>query len=147
MTIFYKAIYNDGTSFAFSEDSVGTDDYKKIDRIKLVSFEVYRDTFLLHTLFLEPGQQLIVRRRVRERWGKRKNPNWKQGDDPAFQMIGFSEQLVFYMVGYHENIKGENKQSILLIYQDGHTEMISKWKEEPYSKPQFQEQELTNDCS
>lgn len=144
MTIFYKAIYNDGTSFAFSEDASGTNDYQKIDRTKLTSFEVYQDTRLLHILHLEPGQQLIVRRRVRERWGKRKNPNWKDGDDPAFQMIGFSEQFVFYMVGYQENVKGENKQSILLIYPDGHTEMISRWKEEPYSKPNLQQEELVS---
>lgn len=144
MTVFYKAIYNDGTSFSFSEDSVGTNDYQKIDRTKLTSFEIYNDTKLLHILHLEPKQQLIVRRRVREILKKRKNPNWKEGDDIKNAMIATQEQIVFYMVGFQENVKGENKQSILLIYQDGHTEMISRWKEEPYSKPNLQSQELVN---
>ena len=150
MTIFYKAIYNDGESFSWSEDSKGTNDYSKIDRTKLVKFEVYRDTFLLHTLHLEPRQKLIVRRRTQVRWGKRKNPNWKEGDDLSLSMIGFEETIIFYMIGYQEKIKGENHQSMLLIYEDGHTEMISKWKEEPFGKPQFQEQEMmveTNELS
>lgn len=144
LTVFYKAIYNDGTSFSFSEDSVGTNDYQKIDRTKLTSFEVYQDTRLLHILHLEPGQQLIVRRRVREVHKKRRNPLWKEGDDIKNAMISTVEQLVFYMIGYQENVKGENKQSILLIYPDGHTEMISRWKEEPYSKPNIHPEEIAN---
>ena len=128
MTMFYRANYSDGTHFTFSEDSEGKDDYKKIDRSKLVSFELYNDTKPMHTLHLEPGQRLIVRRRVLKQFGT------KGG-------VAFENLIILYLVGYQETIRGENRQNILVFYPDGHTESISQWKEEPLSCPSLQPQE------
>lgn len=141
MTIFYNAIYSDGTHFTFSEDSQNSKDYAKIDRTKLIAFEIYNDTKLLHKLHLEPNQRLIVRRRYLIQWGRRVNPDWKEGDDPEKRMIGFHNEFPVYLVGYQETIKGENRQSILIIHPDGHTEAISKWKNAPLDAVNLTEDE------
>jgi len=146
MTIFYKSIYNDGTSFTYSEDDKGTNDYKKIDRSKLIAFELYNDTKLLHVLHLDPGQRLICRRRVLKKWGRKHNPNWKEGDPENERMEGFQYVIILYLVGYQEKIKGENRQAITIIHQDGHTELMGKWKDAPYNPVNLieEEQELLN---
>ena len=149
MTIFYTANYNDGTKFSFSEDDAGKGDYKKIDRTKLKSFEVYNDTKLLHRLHLEPGQRLIARRRVQKKISGNIKRELMQIESPALQMAkireyeeqGLIPTIPIYLIGYQETIQGQNRQSITIIHQDGTTEMISAWKEEPLGPIQLLEEE------
>jgi hypothetical protein len=115
MTMVYKAIYSDGTNFSYSEDEQGTKPYYKIDHTKLIAFELYWDGKMIHRLNLEPQQRLIYTRRTQ---GK----------------LASNEKHVFYIVGFQENIRGENRQAITIIHEDGHTELISRWKNEPYGE-------------
>jgi len=113
MVMVYKAIYRDGTDFSYSEDEVGTNAFYKIDQSKLDIFELAWDGKIIHRLHMEPGQRLILARRT---YGR---------------LVG-GDIHVIYLVGYQENINGENRQAITIIHEDGHTELISKWKNEPF---------------
>ena len=141
MTIFLKAIYNDGTFFKYSEDNEGSEDYYKIDRIKLIAFELWLDDkSLVHRVNIEPNQRLIYRRRVAIKMGMDiMKKVLEYSDDPREQqnyirklaLEGKIPTIVVYVTGYQETIKGVNSQSLVAIYEDGHTEQFSKWKEAP----------------
>lgn len=127
----FSAIYNDQTSFSWDEDTANENAYPKIDRAKLLAFEVHDPKralespprqILIHRLHLEPGQRLIVRRRV---------------------MQGIMSDAIkwIYLVGYQEIIAGQNRQAITVIFQDGHTELIGSWKDVPFHSPKLMEAE------
>ena len=127
MTIFYKSIYNDGTSFIFSEDDAGKGDYAKIDRTKLTIEEVWQDAKLIHRLYLEQGQRLILRKRHLKKFNAAEFDELsKKGEIPLTGTI----QII--LIGYQETIKGQNKQAITAIFPDGHTELIGAWKVAPF---------------
>lgn len=115
MTMSYKANYRDGTDFSYSEDEVGTKPFYKIDQSKLESFELYWDGKMIHKLHLEQNQRLVLTRRTKGAFGS-------------------PEKTILYLVGYQETVNGENRQAITIIHEDGHTELISKWKAEPYGE-------------
>lgn len=149
MTIFYTAIYSDGTKFSFSEDDAGKGDYKQIDRTKLKSFEVYNDTKMIHRLHLEPGQRLIARRRVMKKITPDIRRILMQIESPSLQMkkikeleeLGLIPTIPIYMIGYQETVQGQNRQAITIIHQDGSTELISAWKEEPFGAFELMQEE------
>lgn len=130
MTIYYTSIYNDKTKFTFSVDEAGKGDYAKIDRSKLVALEIYNDAHLIHRLHLEPGQRLILRGRVVKKLQNSiffddKNKNASLEDLP-----GKLTRII--LCGYQENVKGESRQSMMVIFLDDfHTEHISEWKANP----------------
>lgn len=146
MTIFYKSIYNDGTSFVFSEDDVGKGDYSKIDRKKLIYEEIYDDTKLLHRLHLEAGQRLILRKKVVIPNFITFNPLIQDMDlNPEIKKLNGeipkSMMIPIILVGYQQTIRGENTQAITAIFPDGHTEHISKWKEVPFDAINLRQEE------
>lgn len=143
MTIFYKAIYNDGTFFNYSEDNEETKDYYKIDRTKLIAFELWNNNeTLIHRVNIEPGQRLINRRRVSIKFGMDLMKKAAEIKDPREQQkflrrcIEEGKALTFavYVTGYQETINGINHQNLLAIYEDGHTEQFSKWRDAPLDK-------------
>lgn len=147
MTFFYKSIYNDKTSFIFSEDDAGDGSYHKIDRTKLIIEEVYQDSKLLHRLHLEKGQRLILRKRVTV-------PNFLTYND-KLQDLDLNEEIKqnggeipkkmlipVVLIGYQETINGENHQAITAIFPDGHTEQYSKWKDAPMNEIPLIQSEL-----
>lgn len=138
MTLFFKAVYKDDTSFIFSLENVGGGDYAKIDRSKLSRMEIYDDAKPLHTLHIEDGQRLILRTRVLTTLNKRA---FLESEEPEIPLESFKQQRLI-LIGYQETIKGENRQSITVIFPDGHTEHISKWKPAPLNAVQLTEAEL-----
>ena len=141
MTIFLKAIYNDGTFFKYSEDNISTKDYYKIDRTKLIAFELWlEDKTLIHRVDIELGQRLIYRRRSALKLGMdilRKalefssDPREQQNYIRKLAAEGKIPTNVVYVVGFQETINHHNFQSLTAIYEDGHTRQFSKWKEAP----------------
>lgn len=111
MQIFWKAIYNDGTYLVSSEEP-GSNHYGKIDRSKLIAFDILdKETEkLIFRLVLEPEQRLIYRKR-----------NYQD-------VISGGEKLMeIIMVGWQQTINGKNIQSISHIFDDGHVEQAGNW--------------------
>src|SRR3990172_2911462 len=133
MTIFLKAIYNDGTFFKYSEDNISTKDYYKIDRTKLIAFELWlEDKTLIHRVDIELGQRLIYRRRSALKLGMdilRKalefssDPREQQNYIRKLAAEGKIPTNVVYVVGFQETINHHNFQSLTAIYEDGHTKI------------------------
>jgi len=138
MTLFFKAIYKDHSSFIFSLENVGGNDYSKIDRTKLIRMEVYDDAKPLHVLHIEEGQRLILRTRVLTTLNKRQI---MESEESEIALESFKQQRLI-IIGYQETIQGQNRQAITIIFPDGHTEMISQWKEAPLNAVQLTESEM-----
>lgn len=108
----FRANYSDGTNFEWDEDVPDQKAYTQIDRTKLASIELFFGQKLVHRLHLEKGQRLILRRRVKQ------------------NLLG-GDMREIYLVGYQETIENKNRQAILAIFDDGHTELIGSWKQAP----------------
>lgn len=118
----WKAIYPDGESLEqFNEDG-SENGYLKIDRSKLTHFVLSdsvtgKSKIILH---LQPGQQLIHRRRVVQKYALsaaffKRNPEAKMRE-------------TVYIVGWHENRDGVNVQMLLFVFEDGTVEIMDKWR-------------------
>jgi len=111
------AQYNDGTILK-QYDKEKENKYRDIDRKNLKYFDIYKDG-LIFRLHLSDGKRLIYRRRV--------------------IMTAGDGSKVIIIVGFQETIRGVNRQAITLIFPDGHTELLPKWKEGVYGKPVFRD--------
>lgn len=122
---FWKAIYSDGTFLPqFNEDS-SENKYSDIDREKICFFEVYSKSVLIFRLELEKGRRLIFRKRVT-------------------QCISSGKVTrIVLLVGWQQTINGTNVQDIAYVFEDGHVELLGKWKENRLEyAPVLIEQEL-----
>lgn len=133
-SIYWKAIYKDGTSLCQYEEDGEENKYPDIDRYKLAAFEIRKAGMvqpksvpdqLLFKMYLEPGRRLIYRRRVQEkmRFGK-KGPEIIKGS-----------REVIYLVGWQATIGGRSVQDIAYVFPDGHVELAGKWMQAPYDAP------------
>jgi len=126
-SIYWKAIYKDGTSLCQFEENGTENKYPDIDRYKLTAFEIRKAAVgeqpdrLLFKMFIEPGRRLIYRRRVLERmrFGKA---------EPELV-----KREIVYLVGWQATIGGRNVQDIAYVFPDGHVELAGKWREAPYN--------------
>ena len=110
MELTWKAIYsNDKSLNQYNEGKVSK--YTDIDRKLLKFFELYNEGKLFLRLHLGDGKRLIYRKRVS-------------------QEIGTGKKRNLYLVGWQKKVKGENIQSIVYIFEDGHIEIAGKWDEE-----------------
>ena len=105
----WKAIYNDGIELAQNSDNA-VHKYSDIDRTKLEKFLVYKDKQPIFVLHLDSDKKLIFRRRV------------------AKALMSGKEEVV-YLVGWQENRNGVNLQSISFIFEDGHIEVVDRFKD------------------
>lgn len=128
-SIYWKAIYQDGTSLCQYEDDGKENKYPDIDRSKLAIFEIRKAGMiqpksvpdqLLFKMYLEPGRRLIYRRRVMQRmkFGKGKP-----------ELV---RKEVIYLVGWQATIGGRSVQDIAYVFEDGHVELAGKWMDAPY---------------
>ena len=121
MSIFWKAIYEDNTELSQYNVDGSENKYTAIDRSKLSKFlllEGYIDLeghwaeklpkIILH---LDKNKRLICRKRVAVEVGRRR-----------------SEEFI-WLVGWQENKEGMNVQMICALFQDGHIEIVDKFKE------------------
>lgn len=128
----FKAIYSDGTEYQWDEDVPNGNGYGKIDRSKMVKFELNdKKTGLVHRLHLEPGQRLIARRRT------------------VANQDGSPREII-YIVGYQETIETVNgllnRQAVMAIFgSDGHTELIGSWKNAPLDAINLMDIEVTEE--
>jgi len=128
-SIYWKAIYKDGTSLCQFEEDGKENKYPDIDRYRLAAFEIRKAAAreqpdrLLFKMFMEPGRRLIYRRRVLERmqFGKEKPELIRE------------KRTVVYLVGWQATIEGRNVQDIAYVFGDGHVELAGKWREAPYN--------------
>ena len=125
-SIYWKAVYKDGTSLTQFEEDGKENKYPDINRSKLVAFEIRKAGIedkpdkLLFKLFLDPGRRLIYRRRLLDKmkFGKA-NPE-------------FVSREIIYLVGWQATIGGRNVQDIAYVFEDGHVELSGMWREAPY---------------
>ena len=110
----WRAIYNNGTFLDEYREDGTPNKYYDIDRDKLIAFELYKNNKPIYRLYLEPGQTLIYRRRV-------------IGDYTAKPLI------VFYMIGWQQQVNGKNTQSVVHIVDDDDSPIIctGRWIGEP----------------
>lgn len=127
MNCYWIARYNDGTQLTQYESDGHEHNYGDIDRSKLESFIIcqkaqalghvfsidlaIREKVIFH-LHLEPEQRLIYRRRTH------KTPS---GDD-----------MVTYLVGWQQTVKGKNVQALFLIHDDGTIEAQGRWRDDAF---------------
>jgi len=106
----WEARYNDASLHQFNGDG-SENKYADIDRNRLLSFVLYGDDGKpVFELFLDPGQRLIYRRRVR------KSP-------------GLAD-IIIYLVGWQMTVGGENVQSIAYVSEDGQVALAGRWRDD-----------------
>lgn len=114
MLLYWKAIYNDGTSLLQVNEDGTENKYFQIDKSKLSSFLLSGyakfNNYVKVIVHLDPNKKLIYRRRVAKRLG------------------GIDE--VVYIVGWQENRSGVNVQSLNFIFDDGHIEILDRFRED-----------------
>lgn len=103
----WRAYYGDGETLS-QFDGDQENKYTDIDRSRLVAFALLREDEPLVMVHLEPGQQLIFRRRV-----------FLRPDD----------QIVLWLVGWHQRWGGENRQFIAVVNEEGKVDLIGRWRE------------------
>jgi hypothetical protein len=109
----WEARYNDGTVLPKFNDDGSENRYEDIDRGKLESFALFMEIDGVNhpaiELHLDPGQNLIYRRRVE-----------KRSDGVEF---------VVYLVGWKMQVGGETVQSIAYISEAGEVHLAGKWRD------------------
>ena len=110
MSVYWKAVYADGTELLQCNEDGSVNKYPDINRSKLKAFELYKDGRLLFRMQLGKKKKLIYRRRVAKR------------------LTGGAEAVV-YIVGWHKKVKGKSLKKIAFVYEDGHVEFKEDWEE------------------
>ena len=102
----WKAVYKDDSSISQKDGFKYTD----INRDELEFFELYKEDKLVFRLHLEPGRNLVFRRRVSR---------------PLF-----SDKIeAVYLVGWQMRLSDRNIQSISYLFEDGRIEMAGQFRE------------------
>ena len=130
----FRIIYDDFTSYEWDDAFEGTKGYLGIDRKRVKTVELVYNGKTMHRLHLEKGQRLILRTRsmLRLILNRFTETIKREEREPEF----------LYLVGFQETIAGQNRQSIIAIFEDGHTEHISQWKNSPLDAVKLQPQEM-----
>lgn len=114
--LMWVARYNDGSIHTqYNDDGDYQDKYEDIVRKELYSFELWlKDSkrLALRVYFDSPDKRLIWRRRV-----------YKHSD---------GSEMAIYLVGWQMNVRGQNVQSIQVIFPDMHVEVIDRWRKDQY---------------
>lgn len=110
MSITWQVVYEDGSIVNQYNDDGTENKYFDIYNNKIVYFKILKNSKVIFVLHLDRNKRLIYRRRV------------------ALN-INTGEEEVVYIVGFQENKNGVNVQSIAFIFEDGHIELIDKFKE------------------
>jgi len=106
----WEAFYKDGSSLSQFEGDV-INRYGDIDLSKIVKFVLHKDEKVFMVLHLDANKRLIFRKRI------------------AMKVISGKKQIV-YIVGWQEKINGKNVQSLSFIFDDGHIEMVDKFRDD-----------------
>lgn len=119
----WEAIYPDGESLNQFNDDGTENRYTDIDRSRITHFILNDITtgkpkIILH---LKPGQQLIHRRRIVQKYALssdffERNPEVKMRE-------------IVYIIGWHENRNGVNVQMINFVFEDGTVEIMDRWSD------------------
>lgn len=109
----WKAVYRNGSVLEECNGDGSKNRYGDIDRKRLCQFQLVagdgKPKIVVH---LSRGQQLIYRMRVACPIGK----PWLR------------ERV--YIVGWHENRGGVNMQQITVLFEDGHVEVLDRFRED-----------------
>lgn len=117
----WRAIYSDGTHLDQINQDGSEAKYTDIDRNKLCAFVLFDETKTAKVvLHLQPGQKLVHRVR-RLKHMPLSNLFWEKHD--------CTEEAV-WIVGFHENRNGTNVQMLSFIFEDGHVELMDKWRDD-----------------
>lgn len=108
----WRAVYSDGSCLEYNSDG-SENKYTNIDRQHLTQFHLLKDNVSVLVIHLEPSRKLIYRRRV------------------AVHVSGpkAGTQETIYLVGWQENREGINFQVICFVFEDGHIEILDKFRE------------------
>jgi len=107
MSLTPRAVYSDGTHLDLTEGVR----YEDIDRSRLASFCLVRDSERIFNMILQEGQRLIWRKRVILTQG--------------------GKQHTWHLVGWQKTVQGENIQCIGYVEEEtGTVVMAGEWKGE-----------------
>lgn len=108
-SIQWLAVYHDGSVLPQYDGDI-ENKYTDIDRARLGALTLTRECVpVLSVYFDHPDQKLILRRRYFMRQG--------------------AEKEMFYLVGWHRNVGGENVQHLAAVSEDGAVSLFSRWQE------------------
>lgn len=123
MEIEWKAFYNDETSLPQYNEDRSENKYTDIQRDKLTKFVLYDNNVEKVVVHLDSKKQLICRRRV------------------AISGSGKIKQVV-WLVGWQEKIEEKNIQLLTFYFDDGHIELLDRFKDEhPFDEIKFMDEE------
>jgi hypothetical protein len=123
MGVEWKAFYNDNTSLPQFNADRSENRYIDIDRSKLVKFVLYQNNLQKVVVHLDSNKKLVYRRRV------------------AISATSQIKQEI-WLVGWQEKISGRNIQQLIFLFDDGHIEVIDRFREEhPFDEIIFIEEE------
>lgn len=106
------AYYRDGTAlrqYPHRNNTSEENKYADIDREKLIAFVVRDDDKPLIVMHIPEGGRLIYRQRVEQRPGQ--------------------PDIRVWIVGMQETKKGQNSQAVLVLFEDGHIEVVNRFVE------------------
>ena len=106
----WRAVYSDD-SFLDQYENGTENKYTDIDRSKLKLFALFRNGNPAIVIHLDSNKRLIYRKRV------------------ALHFTPERYEEVIYLVGWQENIKGMNVQSLSVLFPDGRVEVTDGFKE------------------
>ena len=113
--VFWKAIYRDGSCLMQFNSDGSENRYTAIRRNELSQFLLFHGGEVLLVLHLDEGKKLIYRRRVAVHF--KIGPQGKTGEESV------------YIVGWQENRRGVNVQSLCFVFEDGHIEVLDRFCE------------------
>ena len=108
--VYWKAIYSDETCFNQYNEDGSENLYKDIDRTKLDCFILMNEEKTILVIHLDDKKKLICRRRI---------------------AIGLDNNIqhVVWIAGWQENRQGMNVQMVCFVFDDGHIEVLDRFKE------------------
>jgi len=110
--LWWNAAYSDGTSLPQYDGQGRENRYIDIERSKLVRFDVLLGEKVLVAIHLGPHQKLICR--------------WRHEAPMAGTLVPRRSVL---FAGWHENRDGVNVGVVLVIFPDGHIEVVDRFRE------------------
>lgn len=126
----WRAIYKDDTELNQVRSDGSRNKYLDIQRDKLKMFivEDEQDNVKVALHFVRPSQKLIYRQRV------------------GVHVLDGKESYRVWIVGWQENRNGINVQVICFVFEDGHVEVLDRFREDHalYAPIKFVSEEMTD---
>ena len=121
----WQAIYDDGETLSQYNEKKGRENkYTDIDRSRLVQFVLLADDIPKLVIHHDKNKRLIYRRRIAMVFSGPPAGKAEGGN------LSTCNQETVHIVGWQERKKGVNTQMICFLFEDGHVEVVDRFREQ-----------------